>query len=82
MTALPLCTAACERQVQCAVCGRTKPPVGRDVAAADGGYCEHECPGRHREPIGGHLWPGELARVRAEAAEDSAPPTGNTAAPL
>lgn len=59
------CTEACERVVSCQVCGRRKPPIGRDVAAETaGGYCEHECTGHDQEPLGGHLWPGELARSR------------------
>lgn len=58
------CTTECERVVACLVCHRTKPPVGRDVAAAaSGGYCEQECPGRNKPPHPGHLWPGEYANL-------------------
>lgn len=59
------CTEACERVVRCVVCGRKKPPVGRDVASAwNGSYCARECEGYAMDPIGGHLWPGELAQIR------------------
>jgi len=61
------CTEECERVVNCTVCTRRKPPIGRDVPAYIGGsYCEHECPGHNDEPRGGHLWPGEIARSRDE----------------
>lgn len=59
------CTEKCEADATCTVCGRRKPPIGRDVPAeASGGYCEHECPGHNEEPRPGHLWPGELARSK------------------
>ncbi len=61
------CTEACEAVVECTVCHRPKPPVGRDVAAACASdYCEWDCPGRSQPPHAGHLWPGELARARTE----------------
>lgn len=67
------CTIECERRVTCTVCGRTKPPIGRSVPAETAsGYCEHECSGHDKEPIGGHLWPGELASMDEEDAEDDA----------
>lgn len=43
--------------VQCAVCGRTKKPIGRD--SFDNGLCSHECEGYRLEPLPDHLWPGE-----------------------
>lgn len=61
------CTIDCERVVDCTVCKRRKPPIGRDVGIyAASSYCEHECPGHDEEPRGGHLFPGELARIREE----------------
>jgi len=61
------CTINCERIVECAVCRCPKPPVGRDVPLSRGGsYCQHECEGHNKGPIGGHLWPGELADMDRE----------------
>jgi len=63
----PDCTKECERVVECVVCKRRKPPIGRDVSPyMFGSYCEHECPGRNAEPRGGHLWPGELERSKEQ----------------
>jgi hypothetical protein len=65
-----VCTKECERTVVCTICGRRKPPIGRDVAAAaHGSYCEHECEGHNIEPFAGHLWPGKLSRLADEQAE-------------
>lgn len=63
------CTIECERVVECTVCRRRKPPIGRSVPLAlSGSYCENECAGHDAEPRGGHLWPGELADMdRKEA---------------
>jgi hypothetical protein len=59
------CTIDCEREVECAVCRKRKPPIGRDVSAyTASSYCEHECAGHNVDPRAGHLWPGELARIR------------------
>ena len=46
--------------VNCAVCGMSKHPIGRDpgVAAANG-YCGRDCPGYTQEPHPDYLWPGE-----------------------
>ena len=61
------CTIECEKIVDCTVCGRRKPPRGRSVPMeAASGYCEHECPGHDAEPLGGHLWRGELAEMDRE----------------
>lgn len=60
------CVEACRAPVKCVDCGRTKAPRGRDVAAAaNGSYCTgSECDGYHKDPVAGHLWPGEeLVRV-------------------
>jgi hypothetical protein len=66
------CTVDCEAMPECTTCRRQKPPRGRDVALACGGtYCEHECPGHNEPPHAGHLWPGELGRLREED-EDTA----------
>jgi len=47
--------------VDCTVCGRRKPPIGRSVPMdTAGGYCDtHDCPGWQQEPRSGSLWPGE-----------------------
>lgn len=67
MSATPSCTESCELVVDCVVCKRRKPPIGRDVPPYIGGsYCEHECPGHDLEPRGGHLWPGELRRNKED----------------
>jgi len=59
------CTKECERVATCTICHRTKPPIGRDVAAAAaGGFCQHECPGYRLGEQSGHLWPGELHEVK------------------
>ena len=54
------CGPECYAMPDCTVCGKAKPPRGRDVAAVmHGSYCEHECPGHNKAPHAGHLWPGE-----------------------
>lgn len=54
------CTEKCARMPECALCGRRKAPIGRDVAAAMGGsYCNDPCSGYRQEPHPGHLWPEE-----------------------
>ena len=61
------CTMECERVVRCSVCERRKPPRGRSVPMEmSGSYCERECPGFEQPPLGGHLWPGELADMDRE----------------
>jgi len=42
---------------KCAVCGRTKKPIGRD--SMDNGLCSHECEGYRQAPLPSDLWPGE-----------------------
>lgn len=65
MSLTPSCSIDCELVVECVVCKRRKPPIGRSVPMeASGGYCEYECPGHNLEPRGGHLWPGEYERSR------------------
>lgn len=44
--------------VRCAVCERTKKPVGRDDPLGSD-YCGCECPGYRAKPYPGSLWPGE-----------------------
>lgn len=64
------CTIECEREVECTVCHQRKPPRGRDVSPyTASSYCEHECPGHNEEPRAGHLWPGELRRIREDEDE-------------
>jgi hypothetical protein len=46
--------------VECAECGRSKCPIGRD-GGCYGGRCDWECDGYRRPPLVGSLWPGELA---------------------
>lgn len=54
------CTDACYAMPRCLVCGKTKHPVGRSVAAeAANGYCDDDCKGYRQEPLPGHLWPEE-----------------------
>ena len=60
------CTEHCERMPECPVCGLTKKPIGRDAAVAGPSYCDSDCPAYRSEPTPGHLWPGELARIRDE----------------
>lgn len=61
------CTEACERSPTCKRCGLPKAPRGRDVpASAANSYCGWDCHGYNEEPTSGHLWPGELRRLRAE----------------
>ena len=47
-------------RVECATCGLTKKPVGRDAPmAVANAYCDHECSGCYDDPQVGSLWPGE-----------------------
>lgn len=43
--------------VKCAVCGRSKKPIGRD--SRDNGLCDMECEGYREEPHPGYKWPEE-----------------------
>ncbi len=61
------CTEACEARPECVVCRMYKHPRGRDPGM-DNGSCGVDCPGYYQDPQAGHLWPGELARERAESA--------------
>lgn len=64
------CTEDCERMPTCLRCGLTKPPRGRSVPMAAGNaYCGWGCAGYDEEPTPGHLWPGELRRLREDARE-------------
>lgn len=61
------CTKACESWPACTVCGKTKAPIGRSLPLeACGGYCDDDCPGYRQAPRPGHLFPGELARIRED----------------
>lgn len=62
MNATNQCSAACEAQVRCLTCGLIKKPIGRD--SRDNGLCDEDCSGYRQAPAPGHLWPGELARIR------------------
>lgn len=65
------CTPECERSAVCADCGLRKAPRGRSVPVeAANGYCDRECPGHDRDPLPGHLWPGELAQLQEQAQEE------------
>lgn len=65
------CTVACERIVECVVCGKRKAPNGRDPGMySASSYCAYECPGRYQPPLPGHLWPGELAEMDAPPEDD------------
>lgn len=44
--------------VECAVCGRTKTPRGRD-GGLHNGKCDRDCSGYSLDPQVGSLWPGE-----------------------
>lgn len=60
------CSEDCERMPTCRRCGRRKAPIGRDIAsAAAGSYCDRDCKGYRQALQPGHLWPGELADLRA-----------------
>lgn len=64
------CTEACEEMPECGVCHRRKKPRGRSAPLeAANGYCDNDCTGYDEPPYVGHLWPGELQRVREDAAE-------------
>lgn len=53
------------RRVICAVCGRSKEPIGRD--SRDNGLCDHECEGYRQDPQPDTLWPGEAERFERPA---------------
>lgn len=44
--------------VKCAVCGRSKKPIGRDTR--DNGLCSYECDGYRLPPAPSHYWDEEL----------------------
>jgi len=68
------CTIDCERAPDCTTCGKRKQPVGRDAGVYTGGsYCTYDCPDYRSSPTPGHLWPGELKRIREEEAGEVAP---------
>ena len=61
------CTEACEVWPHCATCGKRKAPLGRSLPLEMcNGYCGYDCPGYRQDPKPGHLFPGELARIREE----------------
>ena len=66
------CTENCERRVRCADCGMTKSPLGRDPGM-DNGLCGVDCPGYYKVPTPGHLWPGELRRIREDEGPNANP---------
>lgn len=46
---------------RCAVCRRTKAPIGRSVPmGVHGSLCDRDCSGYLDVPRPDHLWPGEL----------------------
>lgn len=65
----PDCTTDCERMPECTVCHRSKAPRGRDTPTACS-YCGPDCTGYLDAPMPGHLWPGELARLRETEADE------------
>jgi len=68
------CTIDCERAPDCTTCRKRKHPIGRDPgAAAASGYCGNDCAGYHMAPTVGHLWPGELKRIRQEETGEVTP---------
>lgn len=59
------CTENCERQPRCTVCHKTKNPRGRSAPLEmANSLCDWDCSGYTQEPTPGHLWPGELGRIR------------------
>ena len=48
--------------VECTVCHRRKPPLGRSVPmeAANSYCCPHDCHGYNLDPRPDTLWPGEV----------------------
>ena len=47
-------------RVECAVCGRSKNPLGRSCSLETlNSACNSECPGYHHAPYPGALWPNE-----------------------
>ena len=70
----PECSIECEYAPTCTVCHLRKPPRGRSVAAEmANGMCGVDCKGFFEEPRSGHLWPGEIARARADATTKDSP---------
>lgn len=72
MTTHDECTLRCEAQPPCLTCGQRKKPIGRDMLDS-AGYCTDECDGYRRAPYPGHLWPGELKRIREDEAAAQPP---------
>ena len=60
-TATDQCDESCWSLPECAVCHRSKKPLGRD-APLSSHHCDTDCPGYRREPFPGHLWPSESPR--------------------
>lgn len=57
------CIEECEAMPECTLCHRTKKPIGRD-APMSSNYCDSDCEAYRDDPKPGHLWPGELAKLR------------------
>jgi hypothetical protein len=65
------CTLECEREATCTVCGQRKNPIGRSAPLAmNASLCDWECDGYREDPRPPHLWPGELASIRADEGEE------------
>lgn len=46
--------------VKCATCGRVKVPLGRYIPwELYDARCMRDCPGYHKDPLPGDLWPDE-----------------------
>ena len=59
------CTVECEARVRCTTCDRLKAPVGRSLPLEMvNGYCGRDCDGYRESPEPGHLFQGELHRLR------------------
>lgn len=62
------CVDECEAAPICTTCHLRKPPRGRSVAPEmANGMCGYDCRGYLDNPKPGHLWPGELKRIREES---------------
>ena len=67
------CTEECERPATCTVCRRRKSPLGRSAPLEmANSLCDFECRGYRLGDSPPHLWPGELASIRQDEAEQAA----------
>lgn len=56
----------CEAMPECH-CKLRKKPRGRSAPLEmANSLCDSDCPGYDQQPISGHLWPGELERIKAD----------------